>query len=140
MLGALAGVVGRAAWLGGKVAFGGAKLAYRASGPAMSAAFAVGTPVAKTAVAGAGRAAGFALRHPQATMIAGVGALGIYGSMQMAAQTSEMGEDEVNRLAMMTGPSTGFTPGYGSMAYDPGRMRFQGSVNGLVQGLHRGRH
>ena len=140
MFGAVAGLVGRAALLAGRGAWAGAKLGYRASGPAMSAAFAVGTPVAKAGLTGAGRVAGFAMRHPQAALMAGTAGLGLYALAGTGAGTSDMSEDEVNALAFRYGPSTGFTPGTGSMAYDPRRMRFIDSTGGLVQGLHRGRH
>jgi len=140
VIGAAFGVVGRAAWLGAKTAVEGGKIAYGMAGPAMSAAFAVGTPVAKAGLAGAGRAAGFGLRHPQAAMAAGVAGLGLYALSGTGAGTSNMNNREVDALAARTGPSTGFTPGRGSMAYDPRRMRFTDSTQGLVQGLHRGRH
>ncbi len=37
-------------------------------------------------------------------------------------------------------PSTGPTTSYGVSANDPGRIAFQDSTSGLVQGMHRGRH
>lgn len=140
VLGLALGAIGRAAWLGTKTAVAGGKIAYGVAGPAMSAAFAVGTPVAKTAVASAGRLAGFGFRHPQAAMTAGVAGLGLYALTVSGAESSNLSNRDVNALAMRTGPSSGFTPGQGSTAYDPRRMRFIDSTNGLVQGLHKGRH
>lgn len=118
---------------------GAAKLGASVAGPAMQAAFTLGKPAAKVGIAGGGKALGFALRHPELTMVLGVGALGVYAANKIAAETSSVGEKEANQLARIYGHSTGFTPGYGSLAYDPNRMRMQNSTMGLVQGLHRGR-
>lgn len=112
----------------------------QAATSAMSVGFKVAGPVAGEGLALAGRTAGWAMRHPEATLMMGVAAGGVGLSMSMRAGTSEISQGEASQLAVMTGSSTGFTPGMGSMAFDPNRMGFQDSATGLTLGLWRGRH
>ena len=108
--------------------------------PAMRTAFAVGEPALKAGISTGATLAGVALRHPESTLLAATAGLGIAGAMSLGAETSDLSNEEAAYLARATGPSTGFTPGMSSMAYDPSRMAFVDSTHGLTLGLHRGRH
>lgn len=140
----LEGVVGKLFNVVGKTAYYGVKGAWsvtnRVGGPAMSAAFNVGTPLTKAAGIGAAKAVSFGLRHPEMAMGMGVAGLGVAAAVSMGAEDRDMTDEEMEILARQTGPSTGFSPGHASYAYDPNRMAFIDSTYGLSLGLHKGRH
>ena len=136
LVGKLFGVVGKTAYYGAKGAWGVTK---GVGVPAMETAFTVGVPLTKAAGIGAAKTVGFGLRYPELTMGLGMAGLGVYAAMEMGAGERDMTNEELDRLAQMTGPSTGFAPGHASYAYDPTRMAFIDSTYGLSLGLHRGR-
>lgn len=82
---------------------------------------------------GAGR---WALRNPMTAVWTGAAGLGLYGLSRSGPQNANRSPAEMAQMSEMMGtPSTGFAPGEGST-----RAAFEQSTEGLVQGLHHGRH
>lgn len=103
----------------GKLAWGGAKMGARA------------LPY----VGGVGlRVGAFALNNPRSALLLGGAGLGL-SSLAMSGASSSGSNEELAARAREQGSSTGFIPGMG------GDFRaLQNSTNGLVQGMHAGRH
>jgi hypothetical protein len=86
------------------------------------------------------RAGGFALRHPTASMYGALGLAGMYGLAKSGPQDANRSAKEMAQMAMYEDTSTGFGLGEGTSARQMERIAFESSTNGLVGGLHRGRH
>lgn len=77
------------------------------------------------------------LRNPGKTVAIGAGGLGMYALATSGAGPSKLTlEQRAQAAQMMGGPSTGFGLGTGIET----RQAFMASTDGLVQGLHAGRH
>jgi len=90
------------------------------------------------AVGSAGfRAANWMITNPGKTAAIGAGGLGMYALASSGARPSQLTMEQRAQAAQaMGGPSTGFGLGTGVET----RQAFMASTDGLVQGLHSGRH
>lgn len=132
--GAILGGIGGAAFL--------TKTGLKATaGTAFSAAFGTakaGLRAAPTVGQAGVGAAGFALRNPKATIAMGLGAGAAYSLATSGPGTTS--QDKSFTLMKTGASSTGYSPGMGSSIKQEARQMFMDSANGLVQGMHAGRH
>ena len=116
------------------------KIADRINGTATGVAsgtYKVGKLGAKVAGLGA-KAAGFALRHPKPVIAAGLGAAAVYAASDIRQDVSGFSGSETLRGTGVS--SSGFAAGRGGSTKQQAREMYANSTNGLVQGMHRGRH
>lgn len=87
-------------------------------------------------LAQANKIGGWALQHPTSALLLAGGGVAAYYGMKSGPGRSELNVDEMGQLAAARGlSSSGFTVGQVSSHQD-----FMNSTQGLVQGLHHGRH
>ena len=85
--------------------------------------------------------ANFAVKHPYASLGIGAVGAGMYGLASSGPGGGGTTAEEMGAIASSSGvSSTGFDPGMGSSFRQNSRAMFMDSTNGLVQGMHRGRH
>lgn len=128
--GAILGGIGGAAFL--------TKTGLKATASALFKTAKAGVKTTPTIAQAALGTANLALRHPGAAIGLGLGAGAVY-----ALATSGPGrtrQDKSYTLSQTGASSTGFSPGMGTDTKQEARNMFMDSTQGLVEGMHRGRH
>lgn len=115
----------------------GLKMLASGSGSALG----LGGRAHRAGAGGALRSVEFGLKHPYATTAMAMGGLGILGLASTGPGSSNLSLKQMSDVAASQNVnSTGFDPGMGSDTHQAARNMFMNSAEGLVFGLHQGRH